>query len=441
MSVIESLLAREVWDSRGRPTIEVEARTTSGAIGRAIAPSGASTGRREALDRRDGGRRLGGFGVRGAVASVRGEIAERLRGLDGAAQREIDATLIALDGTAQKTRLGGNAIVATSLAIASAAAAARREPLWRHLRRLAGLDPDAAHVSSPMIQIFGGGRHAANRVDLQDFLVICPGASSFAQALEMTAEVYLAAQSLMKAKGRLAGVADEGGLWPDFSTNEEALETLTRAIALSGAKAADVGIAIDVAATSFQHGDGYRLALEGRTVSASAWIDVLARWRAAYPILSIEDPVGEDDEAGFVETTRRLGRETQIVGDDFLATSATAIARAAERGAGNAALLKVNQCGTVSELIEAAAAARAAGWTTVQSGRSGESEDVSLAHLAVGLMSDQIKVGSMARSERTAKWNEMLRIEEGFPAGALKRFKPAWGAPDGAAMVAVAPPA
>jgi enolase len=279
-----------------------------------------------------------------------------------------------------------------------------------------------------MIQIFGGGRHAANRVDLQDFLVMCPGASSFAQALEMTAEVYFAAQSLMKAKGRLAGVADEGGLWPDFATNEEALETLTRAIELSGAKAPDeIGVAIDVAATSFQDGDGYRLALEGRTVSTSAWIDVLARWRAAYPILSIEDPVGEDDEAGFVETTRRLGGGTQIVGDDFLATSAAAIAQAAERGAGNAALLKVNQCGTLSELIEAAAAARAAGWTTVQSGRSGESEDVSLAHLAVGLMSDQIKVGSMARSERTAKWNEMLRIEEAFPAGALKRFRPGRG--------------
>jgi enolase len=428
MTVIEAVLARQVWDSRGRPTIEVEVRTASGAVGRAIAPSGASTGSREALDRRDGGRRLGGFGVTDAVASVRGEIAMRLRGLDAAAQREIDAALIALDGTPQKTRLGGNAIVATSLAVAWAAAAARGIPLWRHLRGLAGLDPNAPHMSLPMIQIFGGGRHAANRVDLQDFLVMCPGAADFAQALEMTAEVYFAAQSLMRAKGKLAGVADEGGLWPDFATNEEALEMLTRAIALSGAKAPDeIGIAIDVAATSFQDGEGYRLALEGRTVSSSEWIDVLERWRRAFPILSIEDPVGENDEAGFIETTRRLGHDTQIVGDDFLATNAEAIARAAERGAGNSALLKVNQCGTVSELIEAAKAARAAGWTTVQSGRSGESEDVSLAHLAVGLMSDQIKVGSMARSERTAKWNEMLRIEEELPRGALKRFKVARG--------------
>jgi enolase len=275
-----------------------------------------------------------------------------------------------------------------------------------------------------MIQILGGGRHAADRIDLQDLMVMCPGATTFAEALEWTAEVYLAAQSLMRGKGKLLGVADEGGLWPDFSTNEEALETLQRAIELSGASAPEqIGIAIDVAASSFQSSEGYRLALEGKTVSTSAWIDILAKWARAFPILSIEDPVGEDDDAGFVEVTERLGGDIQIVGDDYLATSASAIARASARGAGNAALLKVNQCGTVSELIEASKAARAANWTTIQSGRSGESEDVSLAHLAVGLMSDQIKVGSMARSERTAKWNEMLRIEEGFPSGALRRFR------------------
>lgn len=424
-SAIDAVFARQVWDSRGRPTVEVEVRTVSGASGRAIAPSGASMGSREALDRRDGGRRLGGFGVSGAVAAVNGEIAARLRGLDASAQLEIDAALIQLDGTPQKTRLGGNAIVATSLAVAWAAAAAKSIPLWRHLRTVAGLDADAPHIALPMIQIFGGGRHAAGRVDLQDFMVMCPGARSFAEALELTAEVYFAAQSIMRAKGKLLGVADEGGLWPDFSTNEEALETLTHAIELSGARApAQVAIALDVAASSFQDGPRYRLALEGRTVSTGEWIDVLARWCGAFPIVSIEDPVGENDDAGFIEVTRRLGRQIQIVGDDYLATNAAAITVAGARGAGNTALLKVNQCGTVSELIDASRAARAAGWASVQSGRSGESEDVSLPHLAVGLMSDQIKVGSIARSERTAKWNEMLRIEESFPAGALRRFKP-----------------
>jgi enolase len=228
----------------------------------------------------------------------------------------------------------------------------------------------------------------------------------------------------MREKGKLVGVADEGGLWPNFSTNEEALAALTRAIEMSGAKApSQVAIALDVAANSFQENGRYRLALEGRSVSTSEWINVLAAWVDTYPIVSIEDPVGENDDEGFIEATARLGRVVQIVGDDYLASDAAAVSRAGARGAGNGVLLKVNQCGTVSELIDTSAAARKVGWITVQSGRSGESEDVSLAHLAIGLMSDQIKVGSMARSERTAKWNEMLRIEEGFPAGALKRFK------------------
>lgn len=423
-AAIQTVYARQVWDSRGRPTVEVEVRTASGAVGRAIAPSGASTGSREALDRRDGGSRLGGYGVANAVAAVNGEIAARLVGLDAAAQAETDAALIDLDGTTQKTRLGGNAIVATSLAVAWAAAAARGVPLWKHLRTVAGLDVETPHIALPMIQILGGGRHAANRVDLQDFMVMCPGAATFGDALELTAEVYLAAQSIMKDRGKLSGVADEGGLWPNFSTNEEALDTLTEAIERSGAKApAQIGIALDVAASSFQVGGSYKLALEGRTVATHDWIDVLAKWCDTYPIISIEDPVGENDDDGFIEATKRFGGTVQIVGDDYLATSAGAIRAAAARGAGNSALLKVNQCGTVSELVAASSAARAAGWTTVQSGRSGESEDVSLAHLAVGLMSDQIKVGSIARSERTAKWNEMLRIEESLPRGALKRFR------------------
>ena len=329
-TTIADTLARQVWDSRGRPTIEVEIRLTSGAIGRAIAPSGASMGSREALDRRDGGKRLGGFGVDGAIRAVNEEIATRIGGLDPLAQAEIDGALIALDGTPQKTRLGGNAMVATSLALAWAAAAEQRMPLWRHLRRLAGLDEAVAHVSSPMIQIFGGGRHAVGSVDLQDFLVICPGASSFAEALEMTGEVYLAAQSIMRQRGHLGGVADEGGLWPVFETNEAALETLTGSIELAGFSAPrEVAIALDVAASEFMHDGGYRLSLEDRTLSSAQWLDVLAQWCDAFPIVSIEDPAGENDDAAFVEFTRRLGHRVQVVGDDFLTTNASSIRAAA----------------------------------------------------------------------------------------------------------------
>jgi len=421
---IAEVRGREVWDSRGRPTVEAEVRLASGRFGRAIAPSGASTGSREALDLRDGGSRLGGFGVHRALKGIAEVIAPALVGRDIADQRGLDEAIIALDDTPQKTRLGGNALVAVSLAAAWAGAAAADVPLWRHLRRLAGLGMEAAHVPLPMIQIFGGGRHAGNRIDVQDFLVLALSAKSFAEAVEMTAEVYFAAAALMKAKGRLNGVADEGGIWPDFSSNEEGLELLTEAIEGAGlAPGRDVGIALDIAASSFGDATGYRLALDDRTLSTGELVEMLARWCDAYPIVSIEDPVGEDDDAGFVAATSRLGRSIQIIGDDYLTTNAGRIAEAGRRGACNAVLLKANQCGTVSELIDASAAARRLGWNAIQSGRSGESEDVSLSHLAVGLLSDQIKVGSMARSERTAKWNEVLRIEEAMPPSALWRFK------------------
>jgi enolase len=275
-----------------------------------------------------------------------------------------------------------------------------------------------------MIQIFGGGRHAGNRIDVQDFLVLALSAKTFAEAMEMTAEVYFAAAALMKGRGRLNGVADEGGVWPDFSSNEEGLELLTGAIIKAGLRPHDdIGIALDIAASSFGDARGYRLALEDRTLSTDEMVDMLARWCADYPVVSIEDPVGEDDDDGFVVTARRLGRSVQIIGDDYLTTSAPRIEAAGKIGACNAVLLKANQCGTVSELIDASAAGRRLGWNTIQSGRSGESEDVSLSHLAVGLLSDQIKVGSMARSERTAKWNEVLRIEEQAAPGALWRFR------------------
>lgn len=424
MSAIQSILGRQVWDSRGRPTVEVEVTLESGARGRAIAPSGASTGSREALDKRDGGPRLGGYGVNGALHAVNTEIAHRLKGLDAAGQSEIDAALIALDGTPQKTRLGGNAIVATSSAVAWAAAADQKIPLWQHLRHISGLDPHQPFIPAPMIQIFGGGRHAGNRIDIQDFLILAIGADSFAQATEEIAEVYIAAAKAMAQKGKLNGVADEGGIWPDFSANEEGLEYLTRAIEQAGfVPGRDIGIALDIAATSFYIDGAYRLALENRSLDSAGMVDLMEKWVATYPIVSLEDPLAEDDDAGFAEITRRLGKSIQIIGDDYLTTSESRVALSAERGCCNSVLLKSNQCGTLTELIAASSRARSVGWNTIQSGRSGESEDVTLSHLAVGLMSDQIKVGSMTRSERTAKWNEVIRIEQDWASPAFWRFR------------------
>ena len=412
-AAIVSVKGRQVWDSRGRPTVEAEVRLASGATGRAIAPSGASTGKREALDLRDGGERLGGFGVNRALAAVNGPIATGLRGLEASDQASVDAALIALDGTAQKSNLGGNALVAVSSAVAWAGAAEAKLPLWVHLRQLANLDRTAVTMPKPTIQIFGGGAHAGNRVDIQDFLVIAVGAATFAEAVEWSAEVYLAAADLMRKERSLSGVADEGGIWPDFTGNEQALEYLSRAIERAGfAPRRDMAIALDVAASNFLSDGTYVLARDGRRLSTEAMIGMLVEWVKTYPIVSLEDPVGEDDDAGFVEITRRLGEACLIVGDDYLTTNVERIERAAGRGACNAVLLKSNQCGTISELIAAANAARRLGWTKIMSGRSGESEDVTLSHLAVGLAADQIKVGSVTRSERTAKWNEVIRIEE-----------------------------
>ncbi|HVW92270.1 MAG TPA: phosphopyruvate hydratase [Devosia sp.] len=420
---IASIRARQVWDSRGRPTVEAEVKLAGGAWGRAIAPSGASTGKREALDLRDGGQRLGGYGVNRAIEGINTRIARTLAGRDAADQKSIDRNLVALDGTPQKTVLGGNAIVAVSSAVAWAAAAAKGVPLWQHLRSLARL-PDTPKIPAPMIQIFGGGRHAGNRIDIQDFLVICLAAGSFAEACEWTAEVYRAAASAMAARGKLNGVADEGGIWPDFSANEEGLDYLTRAIEDAGFRPArEIGIALDVAASEFAEGERYRLALENRDLSSDELIGVLEAWSRVYPIVSLEDPLGEDDDGGMVAVTRLLGGSLQIIGDDYLTTSAPRVRAAGSRGACNAVLLKSNQCGTLTELIEASAAARELGWNTVMSGRSGESEDVTLSHLAVGLLADQVKVGSITRAERTAKWNELIRIEETLPPHSYWHFK------------------
>ncbi len=412
---IAAITARRVWDSRGHPTVEVEVRTARGATGRAIAPAGASRGRREALDLRDGGERLRGKDVQRALAGISERIAPALAGLPVADQAAVDAALLALDPSPLKAELGGNATVATSLAVLHAAAASAGHPLWEHLAASRGATPS---IPLPEIQIFGGGAHAGRRVDIQDFMVMVPGAASFAEALEITAEIYFAAGDIMARRGKLAGVADEGGWWPEFSSNEEALETLVEAIALAGeAPGARVGISLDIAASEFGEAGRYRLALEDREMDGAAWADVLAGWLEAYPILSIEDPVAEDDTEGMVAFTAAHGRDVQIIGDDYLVTNASLVEEAARARACNAVLVKVNQAGTVSEALAAMAAARAAGWGTVVSARSGETEDVSIAHLAVGLDAGQLKVGSFARSERMAKWNEVLRIEEALGPG------------------------
>lgn len=416
MSAITDVIGRRVWDSRGRPTVEAELRLAGGAIGRAIVPAGASTGSGEARDLRDGGPTFGGYDVTRAMGHVNGAIRAAVLGLDATDQAALDARLIALDGTPDKSRLGGNAVLAVSLAAAHAAADARRIPLWRYL----GGD-SATTLPLPQIQIFGGGAHAGGRIDIQDLMVVCPAARSFAEALDWTAEVYRAAGSLMRARGALAGVADEGGWWPDFATNEAALEMLVRAIEQASLRpGTQVGIALDIAASEFGRDGRYRLALEGRELGTDGMIRMLAGWVERYPILSIEDPLAEDDTAGFAAFTHEVGARVQIVGDDLLVTDAERVRLAARQGAANAVLLKPNQRGTLTETREAWDAARAAGFAAIVSARSGETEDVSIVHLAVGWGVGQLKVGSFARSERMAKWNEALRIEEAL--GARARF-------------------
>jgi enolase len=411
---IEKVVGRRVWDSRGRPTVEAEIFLDNGASGRAIAPAGASTGRHEALELRDGGAAFGGLGVDRAVANINGEIAAALRSLQIADQRAIDERLIALDGTSNKARLGANAMIAVSMAALHAAAAAGHEPLWRLLA-----EGGPVSLPMPMIQIFGGGAHAGRRVDIQDFMIIPTGAATFDQALMMAARVYRAAGEIMADRGRLRGVADEGGWWPEFDSNAEALDTLELAIERAGLAAGEeVGIAIDVAASQFYQDGRYRLTADGVELDTGGLIELLAGWCRRYPIVSIEDPLAEDDQNGMAAFTSELGDRLQIVGDDYLVTSAQRIAASASRGACNAVLLKPNQAGTITETKAALDAARAAGWRTVVSARSGETEDVTIVHLATGWNAGQLKVGSFARSERMVKWNEGLRIEAALGAAA-----------------------
>jgi enolase len=408
MTTIARVLGRRVWDSRGRPTVEAEVYLDDGSIGRAIAPAGASTGSGEAIDLRDGGHRFGGYDVGKAIANVNGEIADALTGLDAQDQTLVDHTLIALDGTKQKSRLGGNATIAVSMAVLQASAASAKLPLWKHI---AGDGPVSIPV--PEIQIYGGGAHAGRRVDIQDFLVMCPGARNFSEVMERTSNVYRAAGTLLAEKGRLQGVADEGGWWPSFDTNEEALDFLIRAIEKAGyTPGDDVSIALDVAASEFGKDGRYTLGLEKRELDRDAMCDMLVRWIDRYKILSVEDPFAEDDAAGFKLLMAAVGDRVQIVGDDLLVTNAARVEQAVRGNLANCVLIKPNQAGTITETYATLVKAKELGFATIVSARSGESEDVTISHLAVGWNAGQFKVGSITRSERMAKWNEILRIEE-----------------------------
>ncbi len=420
-SRIASVRGRQIWDSRGRPTVEAELRLENGALGRAAAPAGASRGIHEAIDLRDGGERFAGQGVERAVAHVNGEIAGAIIGLDSREQAKLDRILEELDGTRNFARLGANAAVAVSLAAAHAAAAHERLPLWRYLANGGG-----TRLPLPEIQIFGGGAHAGRRTDIQDFMIMAPGAGNLRRAFEIAAGVYHAAGRLLDDAGLLAGVADEGGWWPNFSSNEQALVMLTRAIESARYRPGDdVFISLDIAASEFHRDGRYRLGLDAKEMDANGLIGTISGWCRTYPILSIEDPVTQDDATGMQAATRELSNGAQIVGDDFLVTDAARVREAVGTGACTAALIKVNQAGTMTRARAALDAARVAGWSTIVSARSGETEDLSIAHLAVGWDAGQIKVGSFARSERMAKWNELLRIEEEM--GADAAFA-GWGA-------------
>lgn len=412
-ATIARVKGRRVWDSRGRPTVEAEVELAGGAIGRAIAPAGASRGSGEAIDLRDGNASFGGHDVRRAVDVVNRDIADALIGLDATDQKSVDMCMIKLDGSENKARLGGNATVAVSMAVAHSAATAVERPLWQYLG-----GQDAGPMPLPEIQIFGGGAHAARRVDVQDFMIIATGAEDYETALDWTAEVYRSAGLLMEERGLLQGVADEGGYWPAFDTNEAALDALVSAIEDAGLVPGDqVSISLDVAASEFGESGTYRLGLEERELDSDGMGELLENWVGRYPIVSIEDPLGEDDQAGMKRFTDALGERIQIIGDDYLVTNADRVRTAASAGVCNALLCKPNQAGTLTEAKAAADAAKEAGFGVVVSARSGETEDATIVHLAVGWNAPQLKVGSFARSERMVKWNEGLRISEKLPTG------------------------
>lgn len=402
---IESVRARRIWDSRGVPTVEVEVRTASGARARGIAPAGASTGRREAIELRDGGAALGGKDVLRAVAGVQTRVAPALVGHDVADQAGADAILDGLDPDPQRAAIGGNTTTAVSLAVLHAAAASSGIPAWRLL------DAQPRFVPRPQIQILGGGAHAAHRTTVQDFMVMPLSATTIADGLVHVAEVYRAVGDVLAVRGPRRGVADEGGHWPEVAGTEDALEVLITGIERAGlAPGVDIGISLDIAASQFHDGSGYRVG--DSVLSTDEWIDELVRLCRAYPVVTLEDPADEDDAEGMRRAVAATGDTTLVVGDDYLVTSAERIRAAALDGAVDAVLVKVNQVGTVTGGAQAVAAARDHGLAVIVSARSGESEDVSVAHLATGWGADIVKVGSITRSERTAKWNELIRIDE-----------------------------
>lgn len=400
---------RWVWDSRGRPTVEAEVHLADGSMGRAIAPAGASTGSREAVDKRDGGSAFNGLNVMQAVGCVNGEIAKLLKGRDVTEQAHNHQTMIELDGTPNKNRLGSNALVATSMAMAHAAAAGAKLPLWRYL----GGDHSSYKLPLPEIQIFGGGAHARRRVDVQDFMVIAMGANSYEQSLEWTAEVYGAAAKIMSDAGLIQGVADEGGFWPAFNSNEQALDFLVRSIEQAGFIPGDqIGISLDIAATDFYKNGQYVLATDNKKIDSDGLSEMLLQWIDRYPIIAIEDPLSEDDDDATAKFTQAAGCKVEVIDDDFICTTASRIENAAAIGACNTALIKPNQAGTLTEAKAALDAANVAGWQSVVSARSGESKDTTIIHLSIGWGVKQLKVGSFIRSERMAKWNEGLRVAE-----------------------------
>jgi enolase len=433
MSEIEHVRARQVLDSRGNPTVEVDVALHSGAAGRAAVPSGASTGEFEAVELRDGGDAFGGKGVRRAVENVNGEIAAEVRGFDAEDQAGLDRAMIDLDGTPNKARLGANAILGVSLAAARASAAEEGMPLWRYL------GGEAAHVLPvPMMNVLNGGAHADNRVDFQEFMVVPVGASSFAEALEMGTGVFHALKRHLHERGLSTAVGDEGGFAPDLESNEAALEALVAGIEAAGLEpGSDVAIALDPAMSELYDGgaggaDGrgesdatesggpgaYRFAHERRELASGELAELWEALADRYPIVSIEDGMDEEDWDGWRALTERLGHRLQLVGDDLFVTNVARLRRGIERGVANSILVKVNQIGTLSETLEAMAVAREAGYSAVMSHRSGETEDTTIADLAVATGCGQIKTGAPSRSDRVAKYNQLLRIEEALGADA-----------------------
>jgi enolase len=419
MSEIIDVFAREILDSRGNPTIEVDIVLESGVIGRAAVPSGASTGKEEALELRDGDGRYHGKGVQKAVRNVIEEIGPQIMGIDASEQAYIDNLMIRLDGTENKSRLGANAILAVSLGVAKAASKDVCLPLYRYLG-----GSNVKELPVPMMNILNGGAHADNNLDIQEFMIIPSGAPSFREALRMGSEIFYALKGVLKKKGYSTSVGDEGGFAPDLKTNEEAIKLILEGTGKAGYIAGEeVYIAIDAAASEFYEEDGYSLKSEKKSLTSKEMIDLYADWVKRYPLISIEDGLSEKDWEGWKLLTSKLGKDVQLVGDDIFVTNPKILKRGIEEGIGNSILIKLNQIGTVTETLDAIDIAKKAGYTTIISHRSGETEDTSIADLAVACSSGLIKTGSLSRTDRIAKYNQLLRIEEELGESAIYRGK------------------